>query len=175
MFTIEEIDPKHYRKKTRNATLMIMAIFIVIGMITATLTVKYLGPYNDNHIVLNFIGAFIGLVITFFIVKTFFINKPWMQEAMYAWRLKRSLMQIYNVQEKLKAKVNENDEEAIKIMRFYHLGVTQMNQLENNSYGQIDLMAEKKQHEEKMQALGIDLQQIHFEKSSLEPFKNQSQ
>lgn len=171
MFTIEEIDPKEYRKKTRNATLIIMAMFIVIGMITASLTVHYLAPYNDNRIVLNFMGAFIGLIITFMIVKTFFINKPWMAEAMYGWKLKRNLMKIYNVLEALKTKVAEGNTEAMKVMRFYHLGQEQMNHLENNSHAQIELLAEKNLHEQKMLSLGLEINQLSFDPQQIADYQ----
>jgi hypothetical protein len=71
MFKTEEIDSVHYRKQTRKSTLIIMGIFIVIGFITARFTVAYFGEYSDNHIVLNFLGAFAGLLITFWIGKCF--------------------------------------------------------------------------------------------------------
>lgn len=171
MFIIEEIDPETYRKKSRNATFIIMGLFIVIGMIFATLSVNILGPYNNNHLVLNFLGAFIGLILTFLIVKVFFIHKPWMKEAMYAWRLKRNLMQIYNVLEKIKTKVKQKDTEAIKILRFYHLGLTQMNQLENNSHAQIELVSEKNQHQLMMEEMGIDTDQRSFDISCLNVYK----
>ena len=97
MFKIEEIDPVFYRKQTRKATLIVMAIFIVIGFGAATLAVDLFGEYSSNHLVLNFIGAFVGLLITGTIVKLFFADKEWMKEGIYAWRLKRNLMYISNV------------------------------------------------------------------------------
>ena len=43
MFKIEEIDPVFYRKQTRKATLIVIAIFIVIRFGTATLAVDLFG------------------------------------------------------------------------------------------------------------------------------------
>lgn len=171
MFEIQEIDPQFFRKQTRKATLIIIGLFLVIGMISATLTVHYLGPYNSNHLILNFIGAFIGLLITFFIVKTFFINSPWMREALYSWQLKRSLMHITNVLEQVKEDVHHNDHHAAKVLRFYHLGLEQMHRLEDNSHALIDLLVEKKAHEATMEAMGLDLNQTRFEPSDVERFK----
>lgn len=170
MFVLEEIDPKQYREKTRNSTLIIMAIFLVIGMLFATASVKLLSPYNSNPWVLNFLGAFVGLIVTFFIVKLFFINKPWMREAMYGWRLKRSLMRITNVMEKLRKDVEINDHKAMKTMRFYHLGLEQMHRLEDNHHALIDLLAEKKTLEEKMTAAGLDLNQTSFSPEQVERY-----
>ncbi len=156
MFKIEDIDPIYYRKQTRKSTLIIMAIFIVIGFISARLAVIYLGNYSSNHIVLNLIGAFVGLLITFWIVKAFFIKSEWMKEAMYAWRLKRHLMYIYNSIKTIKQAVEDNDVQAIKIMRFYQLGTEQMHLLDNNSHELIELRGEMRELEDKMNEMGID-------------------
>ncbi|MDX2504443.1 MAG: DUF3087 family protein, partial [Gammaproteobacteria bacterium] len=134
MFKIEEIDPVHYRKQTRKSTMIIMGIFIVIGFITARFTVAYFGEYSDNHIVLNFLGAFVGLLITFWIVNAYFKNAIWMKEAMYAWRLKRHIMYIYNAMNRLQDATVQGDVKAIKILRFYQLGTEQMYRLDNNSH-----------------------------------------
>lgn len=172
VFTIQDIDPQTYRTKTRNSTLIIMGIFLVIGMISATTTVELLSPYNSNHIVLNLLGAFIGLVITFFFVKTFFISQPWMKEAMYGWQLKRSLMHITNVIDKLKTDVAINDHQAMKTLQFYYLGLEQMHRLENNHPALIDIKAEKAIHEQKLQAAGIALNQNTFEPKQVERYKS---
>lgn len=162
MFQIQEIDPTVYRTKTRNATLIIMAIFIVIGFISATLFVEYLGPYSNNHLVLNFIGAFVGLVITGIIMKTFFADKPFMKEAVYGWRLKRNLMHVTNRLSNIQQAVKSGDRKAMKILRFYHLGLTQMHQLEQNSSALIDMKVEKEQLEKTMSELGLELNQTEF-------------
>jgi len=162
MFKIEEIDPVFYRKQTRKATLIIMGIFIVIGFITAQLTVHWLGDYSNNHIVLNFMGAFVGLLITAAIVKAYFANKAWMKEAIYAWKLKRNLMYISNVMRHLQKAIENNDEQAMKILRFYHLGTEQMHKLEDNNHALIDLRAEMKELETKMMEKNLDLNQFEF-------------
>jgi len=173
MFQLQQIDPTFYRKQTRNATLKVMAMFIVIGMITATTTVKYLSPYNSNMIFLNLFGAAIGLVITALIVNVFFKDKPWMTEAIYGWRLKRNLLHITNVIDTIKAKADENDVEALKILRFYHLGLTQMHQLDDNSHELINLKAEKEQLVQKLINLSIDIEQTQFDPKQVAPYKSQ--
>lgn len=172
MFKLEDIDPVHYRKQTRNATLKIMAIFIIIGFISATLFVEAFGEYSNNKIVLNLMGAFIGLLITAYIVKTFFANKPWMAESMYAWRLKRNLMHITNVLKPIQAAAENNDLHAIKVLRFYHLGLEQMHKLEANSAALIDLMVEKRELEAKMTDLNLELNQVEFDPAWVADYTN---
>ena len=172
MFKIEEIDPVFYRKQTRKATLIIMGIFIVIGFITARLTVHWLGEYSNNHLVLNFMGAFVGLLITAAIMKAYFADKPWMREAIYAWKLKRHLMYISNVMRPLKEAVDNQDPQAMKILRFYHLGTEQMHRLEDNSHALMDMLGEKKELENKMRELDLELNQIEFDMEWADAYRN---
>ena len=175
MFEIEEMDAAFYRRQTRKATLIIMAIFIVIGMVMATSFVDWFGEYSNNHLVLNLMGAFVGLVITAFVVKWFFVKSPWMREAMYGWRLKRSLMHVTNRLRPIQEAVEKGDTEAMKILRFYHLGLEQMHRLEDNSHAMIELLAEKRGLEEKMTELNLDLNQTSFDPQWVEPYKNEVQ
>ncbi len=171
MFQIKEVDPVLYRSKTKKATIIIMIIFIAIGFLTARYAVKLLGEYSSNLIVLNFLGAFVGLFITFLIVKWFFIDKKWMSETMYGWRLKRNLMYITNVLRHVQEASDSGDIEAMKILRFYHLGLTQMHKLENNSHSLIDLKAEKQVLERSLVEQSINLNQTSFDFKSVERFK----
>ncbi|MDG6778403.1 DUF3087 family protein [Thiomicrorhabdus sp. zzn3] len=175
MFELQEIDPQHYRKQTRKSTMIIMAMFMVVGLATARLFVHWLGDYSNNLIVLNFMGAFAGLVLTGFIVKWFFKDQPWMKEAMYAWRLKRSLMHITNKLRPIQEAVEAGDEEAMKILRFYHLGLAQMHRLEENSTALIDLQAEKHALETRLREHGIALEQRRFDPQWVERFSHASE
>lgn len=171
MFKIETMDPKVYRKKTRNATLIVMLMFIIIGFGTAHLAVTTLGEYSSNKLILNLLGAFVGLMITGLIVKTWFADKVWMKESMYAWRLKRNLMYVTNVLQKVKDQVEKNDKHAMKVLRFYHLGLEQMHQLEDNNHALIELGAEKRALETKMTELGLELDQTEFDPQWVDVYK----
>ena len=171
MFKIEEIDPVYYRKQTRKSTMIIVAIFIVIGFSTARLAVTHLGEYTDNHIVLNFLGAFVGLLITLGIVNGFFKSAPWMKETMYAWRLKRHTMYIYNAMRFVQEAADQGDVEAIKILRFYQLGTEQMYILDNNTHDLAELRMRMQELESKMKAMGIELNQIEFDMKSVDVYR----
>ena len=172
MFKIEEIDPAIYRAKTRKSTIIIMAIFLVIGFSTAWISVNLLGEYSDNHIVLNLMGAFVGLLITFWIVSKFFKDKPWMKEALYGWNLKRRVMYIYNAMRLLENAADEGDVEAIKILRFYHLAQEQMYKLDNNLHALSELRIQMQEHKDKMEEMGIDPDQTEFDMGSVDAYRN---
>lgn len=169
-FELQAMEPSVYRARTRRSTLIIMAMFIVIGFIFAERFVAWFGDYSNNLIVLNFIGAFVGLVLTGFIVKWFFKDKPWMAEAMYGWRLKRNLMHITNRLRAVQEAVARGDAEAMKILRFYHLGLEQMHRLEDNSHALIELSVEKRALEKQLEALQISLEQTRFNPACLESY-----
>ncbi len=167
MFKIQDINPELYRRNTRNATLRIMGLFIVIGFTTSYFFPRLFGENPHNLLTLQIMGALIGLALVFWISAKFFKHQAWMKEVMYGWQLKRSLMHITNAMRPLQEKVAEGDIEAMKILRFYHLGVTQMYTLEQNTSGLIDLKAEKEQLEAKMRELGLDTEQTEFQLSKL--------
>lgn len=167
MFKIQDINPEEYRRNTRNATLRIMGLFIVVGFITSYFFPRLFGENPHNLLTLQIMGALIGLGVVFWITAKFFKHQAWMKEAMYGWQLKRSLMHITNAMRPLQEKVEAGDVEAMKLMRYYHLGITQMYTLEQNTSGLIDLKVEREQLEAKMRELGLDTEQTEFQLSKL--------
>lgn len=166
MFQIQDIDPKVYRTNTRNATLRIMGLFIVVGFASSY---GFYSLFDNPHnaLTIQIMGAMMGLALVFWITAKFFKDKPWMAEAMYGWKLKRSLMHLTNAMRQLQEKVEAGDVEAMKLLRFYHLGVTQMYTLEQNTSGLIDLKVERDALEAKMQELGLDTEQTTFDLAKL--------
>jgi hypothetical protein len=171
MFKIKEIDPVYHRKQTRKSTIIIMAMFVIVGFTTANLAVSYFDEYISNHLVLNFLGAFVGLLIIFWVVSTFFKDADWMKEAMYAFRLKRQLMHIYNVMGRLQDAADKGDIEATKILRFYQLGLEQMHKLDNNSYELMELEGQMRELESKMKEMGIEQSQTEFDVKSVDDYR----
>ncbi len=167
MFKIQDINPEVYRRNTRNATLRIMGLFIVVGFVTSYFFPRLFGENPHNLLTLQIMGALIGLGVVFWITAKFFKHQAWMKEAMYGWQLKRSLMHITNAMRPLQEKVEAGDVEAMKLMRYYHLGITQMYTLEQNTSGLIDLKVERDQLEAKMRELGLDTEQTEFQLSKL--------
>ena len=91
---------------------------------------------------------------------------------MYGWQLKRSLMSVTNVMHKVTERVQANDPTAIKLLRFYHLGLTQMHELDANSSAQAQLVGEIDAHKAKMHAMGIDTEQTRLDPAWLETLKS---
>ena len=80
-------------------------------------------------------------------------------------------MSVTNVMHKVTERVQANDPSAIKLLRFYHLGLTQMHALDANSSAQVQLIGEIEAHKAKMQALGMDTEQTRLDPAWLDHVK----
>jgi hypothetical protein len=77
-------------------------------------------------------------------------------------------MQVTNRMHRVQAGVAAGDAAAMKVLRFYHLGVTQMHQLDGNSSELSQMVREIDSHCEAMQQRGLDTEQRCFDPRWLE-------
>ena len=168
LFEIVPLSPETYRQQTRRSTLIVAATFAVLAMGLAALAVALFGEPGGDNLRLNIIGVVAGLVLTIGIVRWLYWRQPWMAAAVYGWQLKRSLMRVTNMMHQVKAGVSAGDSAAINLLRFYHLALTQMHQLDGNSHGLSESVAEIDRHRETMEALHMDIVQPRLESAWLE-------
>jgi len=171
VFEIQPMSAERYRQQTRRSTLIVTATFAALAMLLAALAVLLFGEPGGDNLRWNVIGVALGLVLTVLLVRRVFWAQAWMAAAVYGWRLKRRLMSVTNVMHHVKAGVAANDEQAMKLLRFYHLGVTQMHQLDGNLTALSDMVREIDAHREAMQALGLDVEQSALDDSWLAAVK----
>jgi hypothetical protein len=60
----------------------------------------------------------------------------------------------------------------MKVLRFYHLGLTQMHELDGNSSDHGQLHREVDAHKARMEALGLDTDQARLDPAWLETLKS---
>ncbi|EXF44557.1 hypothetical protein BAY1663_03026 [Pseudomonas sp. BAY1663] len=171
VFEIEPMNAEAYRQQTRRSTLIVIATFAVLAMGLATTTVALFGEPGGDNLRWNIGGVLAGLLLTVALVRQLYWRQPWMAAAVYGWRLKRSLMSITNLMHHLKAGVAAQDPTAMRLLRFYHLGMTQMHQLDANSSALSEMVPEIDRHREAMQALGMDIDQRRLDPAWLEAVK----
>ncbi|MFN3359188.1 MAG: DUF3087 family protein, partial [Pseudomonas sp.] len=87
-------------------------------------------------------------------------------------QLKHSLMSVTNVMHKVTERVQAGDPTAMKVLRFYHLGLTQMHALDANSSAQAQLVGEVQAHADNMQRLGIETEQTRLDPTWLDALKS---
>ena len=163
MFELIPCDPVTFRQQTRRSTLIVAVVFLALAMVLSSLAVRLFGEPGGDNVRFNVGGVFAGVLITLALVRGPFWTQPWLAPAVYGWQLKRSLMSVTNVMHKVTERVQANDPTAIKVLRFYHLGLTQMHELDANSSAQAQLAGEVEAHKARMQALGIDTAQTRFD------------
>ncbi|QEW08474.1 DUF3087 domain-containing protein [Nitrincola iocasae] len=163
MFELEQRDPDTYRKETRKNTLILIVIFVVLAMGLSTLSVSFFGKPDGNNFVWNVAGVFTGFILTTLIFKRILWYQPWMNASVYGWELKRCLMSITNIMHHVENGIEQNDITAIKLLRFYHLGLMQMHRLEGNDGGISELQKPVQALLQKIEALELDPQQTRFD------------
>ena len=163
MFEIKPWNPETFRQQTRRSTLIIAVTFIALAMALSTLAVMVLGEPGGDNFRYNLGGVIAALLLCVALMKLKFWSQPWMAAAVYGWQLKRSLMSITNVMHQVTDAVQAGNPSAMKLLRFYHLGLTQMHQLDGNSSDHSQLIREVDQHLERLQAQGLDAEQTRLQ------------
>ncbi|EJN20950.1 hypothetical protein PMI35_05362 [Pseudomonas sp. GM78] len=171
MFEIQPMNADDYRQRTRRSTLMIALIFLALAMALSTAAVTLFGEPGGDNLRFNIGGVFAAVLVMAALMRKLFWHQEWMAPAVYSWQLKRSLMSITNVMHHLKAAVDAGNPDAMKLLRFYHLGLSQMHQLDGNSSDDAQLHREMEQHQARMQAQGIDIRQTRLDPVWLDALK----
>lgn len=161
IFTLQELHPDDYRQQTRKATFVIVLIFTSIAMFLASLLALVFGSPTDesSNFKLNLTGVLLGVVVTAILTNSILKKQPWMAASVYGWRLKRSLMSVTNSMHCVKAGVDADDILAMRVLRFYHLGLIQMQHLDGNPGLEPEQVRDINALQDKMQGLNLDLQQ----------------
>ncbi|MBV7515339.1 DUF3087 domain-containing protein [Pseudomonas sp. PDM25] len=174
MFEIQPQNPERYRSQTRRSTIIIALIFLALAMVLSTTAVALFGEPGGDNLRFNVGGVFVSVLLMAGLMRGMFWTQPWMAPAVYGWQLKRSLMSITNVMHQVTAAVEKEDPTAMKLLRFYHLGLSQMHELDGNSSDHSQLTREMDQHKARMEALGIETDQMQLNPAWLEAVKQAS-
>lgn len=171
MFEIQPMNAEIFRRQTRRSTLIIALIFLALAMVLSTAAVALFGEPGGDNLRFNVGGVFVAVLLMAALMRGRFWHQAWMAPAVYGWRLKRNLMRVTNVMHQVTAAVEKNDPNAMKLLRFYHLGLHQMHELDGNSSDHSQLIREMDRHKERMEALGLDTEQTTLDPAWLEAVK----
>jgi hypothetical protein len=174
MFEIQPQNAQTYRQQTRRSTVIIALMFLALAMVLSTAAVALFGEPGGDNLRYNVGGVFIAVLLMVALMRGKFWNQPWMAAAVYGWQLKRSLMSVTNIMHQATAAVATGDPVAMKLLRFYHLGLHQMHELDANSSDHSQLVREMDQHKARMEELGIDTDQTRLDPAWLEAVKQAS-
>ncbi|MBX9755114.1 MAG: DUF3087 domain-containing protein, partial [Pseudomonadaceae bacterium] len=141
----------------------IAALFVLLAMLLSTLAVMLLGTAGGDNFRFNLGGVLAALLLTIALVRYQFWTQPWMAAAVYGWQLKRSLMSVTNVMHQVKAGVQTGNPAAMQLLRFYHLGLAQMLELDGNTSALTEAQHDSEQHKACMVALAMDTEQLQLD------------
>lgn len=168
MFELQPMNAEQYRQQTRRSTLIVCAILAALCTLLASAAIALFGEPGGNNFRWNLGGVIAGLVLTIAVVRTYLWSQPWMAPAVYGFRLKRNLMKVTNIMHQVEAGVAANDPVAMRVLRFYHLGLLQMHTLEGNTTGISDMARQVDQHSERMLEQGLEPEQNRLDPAWLE-------
>ncbi|MHC8343797.1 DUF3087 domain-containing protein [Pseudomonas sp. RT6P73] len=171
MFEIQPMNAELFRKQTRRSTVIIALIFLALAMLLSTVAVALFGEPGGDNLRFNVGGVFVAVLLMAALMRGTFWSQAWMAPAVYGWQLKRSLMSITNVMHQVTAAVEAGDPTAMKLLRFYHLGLSQMHELDGNSSDHGQLSREMEEHRARMEALGLVTEQTQLNPAWLEAVK----
>jgi hypothetical protein len=171
MFEIQPMNAETFRQQTRRSTVIIALIFLTLAMVLSTTAVAVFGEPGGDNLRFNVGGVFVAVLLMVALMRGKFWTQEWMAPAVYGWRLKRSLMSVTNVMHQVTAAVEAGDPTALKLLRFYHLGLNQMHELDGNSSDHGQLTLEMDLHKARMDALGIETEQTQLNPAWLEAVK----
>jgi hypothetical protein len=134
-------------------------------MVLSTTAVALFGEPGGDNLRFNVGGVFVSVLLMAALMRGTFWTQPWMAPAVYGWRLKR------NVMHQVTAAVEKEDPTAMKLLRFYHLGLSQMHELDGNSSDHSQLTREMDQHKARMEALSIETDQAQLNPAWIEAVK----
>ncbi|GGC91065.1 DUF3087 family protein [Halopseudomonas salina] len=163
MFEIQHLDPQRYRQQTRKSTLVIVVIFAVLAMSLSALAVALFGSTEGSNFRWNLGGVLLGVALTIVLVRYVFWHQSWMQPAVYGWQLKRSLMSVTNVMHQVEAGVQAGLPEAMKLLRFYHLGQVEMHRLDGHPQAADELSGPLEKHRQAMLETGLSIDQYRLD------------
>lgn len=168
MFEIQPMNAEQYRQQTRRSTLIVCVVLAASCFLLANASLALFGEPGGNNFRWNLGGVIAGLLLTMAVVRWFLWEQPWMAPAVYGFRLKRNLMKVTNIMHKVEAGVAAGDHNAMRVLRFYHLGLIQMHQLDGNSTALSDMTKQIDEHREHMLTEGLDLEQNRLDPAWLE-------
>lgn len=152
---LKQIDQGRYKSRFRVVFVAIVAALLVMSLAVSTFLITSFSTPEASHFWHNLGGVlFAAVLITFLLSKL--RHHPYLYEVVYVWDLKQALNRIHRKQKAIEAKVTNNDRDAMIVMNFMYQGSKQLYELDDNTITMDTLLPKLIEHEQKMQAVGID-------------------
>ena len=164
-----EIDKLRYRKNLRIVFAAIAAALVVLSLGSSTVLIQLFSTPETDHFWHNLAGViFAAIVVAFTLNKL--RHHPFMQEVVYVWDLKQQLNRIHRKLNKIEARIEENDHDAMIIMNYMYRGSKQLYELDDNTITMGTLNSKIRVLEKKMEDAGISLSTDTYDPTMLDRY-----
>ena len=147
----------------------IVVVLLSITLVASTLFIYFFSTPEASHFYHNLAGVFVAASCVIFVLNKS-RHHPFMFEVVYVWDLKQQLNRIYRKQHKLEVSVEENDHDAMIIMKFMYHGSKQLYQLDDNTITMGSLLGKIRLLDERIEAAGLDLSKDSYNADMLDRF-----
>ena len=140
---LRPVDKNRYRKHYRIVFAAIVIELAAISLGCSTLLISWLGSPDETHFTLNLAGFLVAVMLVAYTVYRF-RGRPFMDEVVYVWNLKKQLNRIYRKQYKIEPLIEDNNVDAMVIMNYMYQGSKQLYELDDNTITLDDLAIKTK-------------------------------
>ena len=166
---LREIDKERYKKHYKIVFVAITAFLIVVSISCSTLLISWLSTPEESHLLLNAVGvAFAALLASYIVFH--FRDHPFMEELVYAWKLKQQLNRIYRKQRKIEPLVEEHNVDAMIVMNFMYEGSKQLYELDDNTITLNDVKSKSERLNAIIKDRNLQLTTNDYQQSMLDQF-----
>jgi hypothetical protein len=166
---LREIDKARYRKHLRIVFGGMAAALLIITLATSTLFIYLFSRPEVSHFLHNLAGVVAAAGIVIFVLNRF-RQHPYMVEVVYVWDLKQQLNRIQRKLRKIEAAVENNDNDAMKIMNFMYRGSKQLYELDDNTITLGSLTSKISVLDQRMETAGLSLSTDSYDTVMLSRF-----
>lgn len=163
------IDKTRYRKHLRVVFAGMAVALLIISPAASTLFIYLFSRPEVSHFLHNLAGVVAAAAIVFFVLKRF-RQHSYMVEVVYVWELKQQLNRIHRKARKIEAAVENNDDDAMKIMNFMYRGSKQLYELDDNTITLGSLTSKISVLEQRMEDAGLSLSTDSYDPAMLSRF-----
>jgi len=165
-----ETDKARYSGNFKLVFAGIVVVLSLVALASSAILIEWFGSAGESNFWLNPSGVVIAAVCVFLILRRLRTH-PFMTEVVYVWDLKQLLNRIYRKERKLQAAVEANDPDAMVIMNFFLRGSRQLYELDNNLITHDELVDRIRQHDKRLEAVGLTVSTDTFDVLMLERFE----
>lgn len=164
-----EIDKTRYRNHLRIVFAGIAAALVIISLGTSTLLIQFFSTPDAPHFWHNLAGvAFAAVVVA--VALNNLRHHPYMHEVVYVWDLKQQLNRIHRKMNRIEAKMDDGDHDAMIIMNYMYRGSKQLYGLDDNTITMGTLNSKINVLARRMEQAGISLSTDSYDPALLERF-----